>query len=206
MRLPVSATTDGFGYYVFSGLRNGTYAVTPSADGLAFFPARRDITVSGADVVAQDFKVGSWRWQNPLLQGNSLNGAWGSGQADVWAVGDCGTLLHWNGSAWHAVPSGTTAHLHAVWGIGVNDAWAPWAAAASPCTGMAAPGPKPSPFAPRAPEVIPEPSTLQPLCCVALSPQSAPERGPVYRWGRTALTLERENPAPATLFLGTTRT
>ena len=37
----------------------------------------------------------------------------GSGD-DVWAVGDVGTILHWDGQAWSNIPSGTNAHLHGV--------------------------------------------------------------------------------------------
>jgi hypothetical protein len=43
---------------------------------------------------------------------------------DVWAVGDSGTILHWNSSAWSAVPSATTLRLFSVWGSGPNDVWA----------------------------------------------------------------------------------
>ena len=43
---------------------------------------------------------GDWKWQNPLIQGNTLNAIWGSSGNDVFAVGDFGTILHYNGSAW----------------------------------------------------------------------------------------------------------
>jgi hypothetical protein len=51
--------------------------------------------VSAAEVCSAD----NWRWRNPLPQGNFLNGVWGSGASDVWAVGGAGTILHWDGSA-----------------------------------------------------------------------------------------------------------
>ncbi len=52
-----SATTgtDVSGYYVFAGLAHGTYTVTPSRPGYAFSPAKRTVSVSGADVGRQDF-------------------------------------------------------------------------------------------------------------------------------------------------------
>jgi hypothetical protein len=53
-----------------------------------------------------------------------LNGVWGSGAEDVWAVGDAGTILHWNGHAWAALSGGTTEALSAVWGSGPDDVWA----------------------------------------------------------------------------------
>jgi hypothetical protein len=66
---------------------------------------------------------------------------WGSGPDDVWAVGAPGTtgqfvagtgfvdapasnVMHWDGKAWSAVESGTSARLVAVWGSGPKDVWA----------------------------------------------------------------------------------
>ena len=46
-----------------------------------------------------------------------LAGVWGSAPNDVWAVGACGTILHWDGNAWSRSPSPTTNSLFAVWGI-----------------------------------------------------------------------------------------
>ncbi len=37
-----------------------------------------------------------WTWQNPLPQGNSLRDVWGSSGSDVFAVGDGGTILHYD--------------------------------------------------------------------------------------------------------------
>jgi hypothetical protein len=39
-----------------------------------------------------------WTWQNPVPQGNHLRGVWGSSGSDVFAVGDDGTILHYDGS------------------------------------------------------------------------------------------------------------
>jgi len=50
-----SATTDTSGHYFFSGLSNGNYTVTPSLTGFTFTPANLPVTVSGADVISQDF-------------------------------------------------------------------------------------------------------------------------------------------------------
>src|SRR5260370_592420 len=56
-----------------------------------------------------------------------LAGVWGSGPSDVWAVGGIGTIstiLHWDGSAWTSIPSGTTDRFLGVWGSGASDVWA----------------------------------------------------------------------------------
>ena len=48
----------------------------------------------------------------------NFGGVWGSGNDDVWVVGDVGTIRHWNGSSWSSVESNTLASLIAVWGDG----------------------------------------------------------------------------------------
>jgi hypothetical protein len=50
-----SMPTDSNGFYGFTGLNNGPYAVTPGKTGYSFAPASRNVTVNGADVVAQNF-------------------------------------------------------------------------------------------------------------------------------------------------------
>ena len=57
-----------------------------------------------------------WTWQNPLPQGNSLNGIWGSGANNVFAVGDEGTIVQYDGIAWSTMPSGLQVPLREVWG------------------------------------------------------------------------------------------
>jgi hypothetical protein len=52
-----------------------------------------------------------WTWQNPLPQGNTLDGVSALDENNVWAVGDSGTILHWNGTSWSAQASGTTNWL-----------------------------------------------------------------------------------------------
>ena len=56
--------------------------------------------------------------------GEDLMGVWGSGPTDVWAVGENGTIVHWDGSAWSSAVSNTSASLHAIWGSGTSDVWA----------------------------------------------------------------------------------
>ena len=50
-----TATTDASGNYSFTGLANGSYTVTPSKTGYAFNPVSSAVTVSGANVTAQNF-------------------------------------------------------------------------------------------------------------------------------------------------------
>ena len=65
-----------------------------------------------------------WHWDNPLPRGNALNAVWGAGPADVFAVGDYGTILHYDGTAWKKMTSGTTNRLWGVWGSSSQDVFA----------------------------------------------------------------------------------
>jgi hypothetical protein len=81
-------------------------------------------TWSGTAPVCRICSGGSWCWENPLPQGNGLNAVWSTSPSDAWAVGNAGTILRWNGSAWSSVASGTTSDLLAVWGSSSTDVWA----------------------------------------------------------------------------------
>ncbi|MBI5486666.1 MAG: hypothetical protein HY905_04995 [Deltaproteobacteria bacterium] len=63
-------------------------------------------------------------WLNPLPQGATLLNAWGSGPSDIWAVGEVGTALHWDGTRWSLFATGTRNSLEAVRGTGPADVWA----------------------------------------------------------------------------------
>jgi hypothetical protein len=52
-----------------------------------------------------------------------LNAVWGSDKDHVYAVGDGGTIVFWNGTLWTSMLSNTTDKLNAVWGSGPNDVW-----------------------------------------------------------------------------------
>ncbi|MET0384359.1 MAG: hypothetical protein ABW321_00295 [Polyangiales bacterium] len=53
-----------------------------------------------------------------------LRAVWGSSASDVWAVGNDGALLHYDGHAWSAARSDTTSHLTGVSGTAADDVWA----------------------------------------------------------------------------------
>lgn len=52
-----------------------------------------------------------------------LNAVWGSDATHVWAVGENGTIVFWNGQFWKLLLSGTTDKLSAVWGSSPTDLW-----------------------------------------------------------------------------------
>jgi hypothetical protein len=57
-----------------------------------------------------------------------VNGAlfkvWGSSADDVFAVGQNGTIIHWNGTDWQAQTSPSGAFLFTVYGTSASDVWA----------------------------------------------------------------------------------
>ena len=53
-----------------------------------------------------------------------MRGIWGSAHDDIYAVGDSGTILHFDGDTWSELESGTTAGLYGVWGSSPTDVYA----------------------------------------------------------------------------------
>jgi hypothetical protein len=50
-----TTTADPSGNYIFAGLANGSYTVTPSKSGLVFTPASQSVTVAGANISNVNF-------------------------------------------------------------------------------------------------------------------------------------------------------
>jgi hypothetical protein len=48
---------------------------------------------------------------------------WGTSSTNIYAVGEGGSVLHYNGT-WSPVASGTTASLSSIWGTAANDIYA----------------------------------------------------------------------------------
>ena len=66
-----------------------------------------------------------WYWQNPLPQGNTLNGVKFISSTVGWAVGEFGTILYTTdgGTTWTTQTSGTTDDLMDVSFIDANNGW-----------------------------------------------------------------------------------
>ncbi|HET9930877.1 MAG TPA: hypothetical protein VFQ35_09330 [Polyangiaceae bacterium] len=54
----------------------------------------------------------------------TFSAVWGASANDIWIAGESGTLLHWDGSTWTEVPSGTQSALRALSGTSAKDVWA----------------------------------------------------------------------------------
>jgi hypothetical protein len=63
------------------------------------------------------------QWQKTVLPGAGFNDVWGASSTDVWTVGDKGTALHWDGTTWTPVATGTTTIFAAVSGTSSTDVW-----------------------------------------------------------------------------------
>ncbi len=55
---------------------------------------------------------------------HALHTAWGTSSSDMYFVGDSGTILHFDGTNWTKMNSGTTTDIHSIWGTGDNNIWA----------------------------------------------------------------------------------
>jgi hypothetical protein len=56
---------------------------------------------------------------------HNLRAIWGSGTNDIWAVGEVGAIVHYDGTAWSPITTPpTTIGLRGIWGTAANDVWA----------------------------------------------------------------------------------
>lgn len=74
---------------------------------------------------AQRLEAADWTAQNSGITTN-LYGVWGSSATNVFAVGEWGTVLHYNGSSWTVQTSATVTaeDLRSVWGSSTTDVFA----------------------------------------------------------------------------------
>jgi cysteine-rich repeat protein len=94
---------------------------TPIAASLkGIWGSESDIFVVGAAGTILRATGGSEAWST-MPSGTTLllNSVWGSSASNVFAVGDEGTILRFDGNSWTSFPSPTTDHLRSVW---VSDA------------------------------------------------------------------------------------
>ena len=80
----------------------------------------------GGNSTGSDDGAGKWTQENAHdPQYATLSGVWGSSANDVIAVGQYGTILHYDGTRWSPMPtSGTWQWLTSVWGSSANDVFA----------------------------------------------------------------------------------
>ena len=69
------------------------------------------------------FDQGVWTELPPTASPQDLHGVWASGPNDIFASGSNGTVMHYDGTSWTKLTTGTTAPLHTVWGSSPTDVY-----------------------------------------------------------------------------------
>jgi hypothetical protein len=75
------------------------------------------------DDVLFRLEAGQWKAVHSGVT-KTINGLHGFSDADVWGVGDNGTIIHASGIGWAIQASPTKEHLYGVWGAAGDDVWA----------------------------------------------------------------------------------
>jgi hypothetical protein len=98
---------------------------TAVASGQVTIVAEVDELVAHALLTVSTPEVGpvtSWVVEVPPV--DHLSGVWGTSSTDVFAVGDYGTILHYDGTEWSPMTSGIDKYLGGVWGTSSSDVYA----------------------------------------------------------------------------------
>jgi len=69
-----------------------------------------------ADAAREVATTGHWEVIEQNESSATLRGVWGTADEQLFAVGDEGTILHFDGGRWQRMTSPSSARLHAVWG------------------------------------------------------------------------------------------
>jgi hypothetical protein len=111
---PEVATIDAAG--MATVVASGQVTVAAEANDLVGYAL---LTAS----VPEATPVASW---SASTSGTSqdLYDIWGTSSSDIYAVGQSGTILHYDGTVWSAMTSGTTDELYGVWGSTSSDIYA----------------------------------------------------------------------------------
>lgn len=64
-----------------------------------------------------------WCWESPAPMPFSPASMFARSDADVWAVGGGGVVMHYDGTVWRSVPANTSADLHDIWMASPTDGW-----------------------------------------------------------------------------------
>jgi hypothetical protein len=97
---------------------------TGVAIGRAEITAEVNDMIGTADLTVSDpgpDPVRTWSVMTDVLPSTPLRGVWGTSSSDVYAVGQSGTILHYDGTAWSEMASGTDWSLQDVWGSSSKD-------------------------------------------------------------------------------------
>ena len=102
-----------------SVLYNGNQTIAP-LEGIFITPTGEIILSSGLPYLPQG---NGWKlyhlWDMGILNQNDggVTRIWGTSMSDIYFAGRKGTIVHYNGSGWTKIESGTTTIINDIWGI-----------------------------------------------------------------------------------------
>lgn len=110
--------SSGQASYTTSALPVGTHNVT------AFYKGNDNFAASTSDSLTQTVNLTpAWKAMSSDTT-NSFQSVWGSSADNVFAVGESGIILHYDGNSWSEMESNTTEWLRSVWGNSANNVFA----------------------------------------------------------------------------------
>jgi photosystem II stability/assembly factor-like uncharacterized protein len=62
----------------------------------------------------------AWRWMNPVSEGASLHDVWGPSADNLFAAGDGGVVMRYDGAEWRRTTTPVSASLNAIWGTSAD--------------------------------------------------------------------------------------
>jgi hypothetical protein len=121
---------DGDAWTVSERLTSGDFCavrMTGDADGWALSQSPSPSSARGRDPpLGGPVRDGlfrwdgrAWRFVRPVPE--RMHRLWASGPADVWAIGEAGLVMHWDGSRWSE--QRLAGNLVSIWGGARNDVW-----------------------------------------------------------------------------------
>jgi hypothetical protein len=118
----VYRTGSGFGW-VGEDLEQQFAAISTAGLGTAFAVGSA-LNGNNVEVISDPAGTGSPSLMQLTLGTYSFNAVWAYSDHDVWAVGDMGAMVHFDGSSWTPAPTVTGVALRGVWGSSASDVWA----------------------------------------------------------------------------------
>ena len=74
-----------------------------------------DIWLASGSILYYDGEYATIAYKREYIQ-ESARGFWGISESNIYCYGDNGMLVHYNGTSWHRIPSGTELDINDIWG------------------------------------------------------------------------------------------
>jgi hypothetical protein len=115
--------TDGF-YNLFAQRIDGNGDQMWGAGGKQFSPTLNTCRDAQAIADGEGGVVFAWEHVLPVPYNSVIRSLWGFSSNDIYAVGEVGLILHYDGSTWTRMSSPTQMHLRGVWGTAGDNVYA----------------------------------------------------------------------------------